>query len=584
MDQGSIPITYDRPLPDLQVTDVIEKIKAARKPSSQVPGDIEPVLYSKFPELLAVPLTDVFNSITRTLTWPSQWTVEYVTVIPKCLAPDSPNDCRNISCTNFCSKLYESFVLGWTREQVKVKPNQFGGEKRCGSTHFLVEALHEITSAMEDNRNACVLTSIDFSKAFNRLAHGPCLDMFAKKGASSQIISLLASFLTGRRMTVRIGSETSSLRHVNAGAPQGSVLGSFLFTVGIDDIEEGCVYPDAPFVDLPGEHRLQEEDFPASSTPQRVRTSVQDAPFSPIQAASRDLGFALLPRVMNVPPWIRKKKEATYVKRPPVDLKYIDDGLDIVTVNMKTVALCSEGDPPRPIKIIHPVESQAMLDHVVMRAADKGMLVNDAKTNLMCITAASSYSARAELMGRNGEKICDKKSMKTLGYILDSDCGQSSNVAAMRSKLRARTWALPTLKKCGYTQEELVKIYCTMMRPTVEYCSPAWGSMLTQEQVNCLEQQQVQALKHIYGVGISASKLRHRANIKTLASRRKEAALRFAKKAESNPRFQHWFTRRPPGTRGRRSNTNYRIYEEEQFRTDRFMNSPLNYLRRILNE
>ena len=192
-----------------------------------------------------------------------------------------------------------------------------------------------------------------------------------------------------------------------------------------------------------------------------------------------------------------EKKEATYVKRPPVDLKYIDDGLDIVTVNMKTVALCSEGDPPRPIKIIHPVESQAMLDHVVMRAADKGMIVNDVKTNLMCVTAASSYSARAELVGRDGEKISDKKSIKTLGYVLDSDCGQSSNVAAMRSKLRARTWALPTLKKCGFAEEELLKIYCTMMRPTVEYCSPAWGSMLTQEQVNCLEQQQVQALKHI---------------------------------------------------------------------------------------
>ena len=94
-----------------------------------------------------------------------------------------------------------------------------------------------------------------------------------------------------------------------------------------------------------------------------------------------------------------------------------------------------------------------------------------------------------------------------LGYHLDADCGQASHVAKIRSKLRARTWALASLKKCGYSEEDLVHIYCTMMRPVVEYCSPAWGSLLTEEQSDSLEKQQIQALKHVFGTQLSARKL-----------------------------------------------------------------------------
>ena len=60
--------------------------------------------------------------------------------------------------------------------------------------------------------------------------------------------------------------------------------------------------------------------------------------------------------------------------------------MNIATVNMKQVALCFEGDPPVATKKVHPVESQAMLDHITARAAEKGMVVNDKKTGpVMCV-------------------------------------------------------------------------------------------------------------------------------------------------------------------------------------------------------
>lgn len=154
----------------------------------------------------------------------------------------------------------------------------------------------------------------------------------------------------------------------------------------------------------------------------------------------------------------------------------------------------------------------------------------------------------------------------------------------MGRKIRAKTWALLSLKKCGFTEEDLLTVYKSMMRPIVEYCSPAWGSMLSQDQVEKLERHQTQALKHIYGIGLSAEKMRCRADLKTLQERREEAAVKFAKKAEKNPRFRHWFAERPAPTRGRRDSAAYRRLEEDRFRTERHMNSPLNYLRRLLNQ
>ena len=61
---------------------------------------------------------------------------------------------------------------------------------------------------------------------------------FARRGASTQVLHLLAAFLKDRTMSVRLEGIASEPRKVNAGAPQGSVLGCYLFNIGVDDLEE----------------------------------------------------------------------------------------------------------------------------------------------------------------------------------------------------------------------------------------------------------------------------------------------------------------------------------------------------------
>lgn len=96
-------------------------------------------------------------------------------MIPKISSLSEPSECRNISCTALLSKVYEGFVLKWAKESIKLNENQYGGMAGCSTSHLLINLVDEVTSTLEDRHAACVLTGVDYSKAFNRLAHGPCL-------------------------------------------------------------------------------------------------------------------------------------------------------------------------------------------------------------------------------------------------------------------------------------------------------------------------------------------------------------------------------------------------------------------------
>ena len=93
---------------------------------------------TKFADFLAIPLTDIYNTIVSTKLWPAVWKEEYVTVIPKKNCPTSINHLRNISCAKLASKIFETYVLDWLKKKVPLKWNQFGSIKGCGMDHLLI--------------------------------------------------------------------------------------------------------------------------------------------------------------------------------------------------------------------------------------------------------------------------------------------------------------------------------------------------------------------------------------------------------------------------------------------------------------
>ena len=310
--RDDIPLSYDQELPLLAPKDIEEEITKGKKPKSRVPGDLFVNVLTDNLSVLSSPICRIFNAIQMENKWPQPWLVEYVSVIPKNNIPESPADCRNLSCTNFLSKVFERIVLRWAQAQVLPGRNQYGGQKGCGTAHFLADIWDQITDHLEDQRAAAIVTAIDYSKAFNRLEHGSVLKAFRDAGASNQVLSLLASFLIGRQMTVRVGNHWSNKRTVNAGAPQGSVLGTYIFNVGTDTLEDG--YEDEEISDDESDNGLdllfmetQSEQTQSVSTPIRpaTRPPALSSPYQcsplPHRPSQSNQLVELLPRVVNPP-------------------------------------------------------------------------------------------------------------------------------------------------------------------------------------------------------------------------------------------------------------------------------------------
>ena len=117
--------------------------------------------------------------------------------------------------------------MGWIEQQTKLRTNQYGGVKGCGSEHLLVQLWPRVLENLKDPRAAALLTSIDYAKAFNRLDFAHCLRSLARKGMCRELINIIASFLTGREMVVKVDGEFSNPRKYWGGSHRALSLEYF---------------------------------------------------------------------------------------------------------------------------------------------------------------------------------------------------------------------------------------------------------------------------------------------------------------------------------------------------------------------
>ena len=91
--------------------------------------------------------------------------------------------------------------------------------------------------------------ALDISKAFDRVWHADLLHKLKSYGISGQIFSLISSFLSNRRLRVVLNGKSSQEYPVNAGVPQGSILGPTLFLLYINDLPDDVICDIAIYVD-----------------------------------------------------------------------------------------------------------------------------------------------------------------------------------------------------------------------------------------------------------------------------------------------------------------------------------------------
>ena len=91
--------------------------------------------------------------------------------------------------------------------------------------------------------------ALDISQAFDRVWHAGLRQKLTSYGISGQIIGLISSFLSNRRLQVVLDGKSSQEYPVNAGVPQGSILGPTLFLLYINDLPDNVICDIAIYAD-----------------------------------------------------------------------------------------------------------------------------------------------------------------------------------------------------------------------------------------------------------------------------------------------------------------------------------------------
>lgn len=220
-----------------EIQGIIKYLKDKKAPGID---EISNKTLKNLPEEVYEEIAEIGRGIMKTGHFPNHWKKAITIMIPKPGKPrNAPTSYRPISLLPAISKVIERAIHGRLKtitETKKIIPDhQFGFRTKHCCTYQLARLTEDIKSGMNLSKPTGAIF-LDIEKAFDRVWHQGLIYKMKKAHYPGKLINVIKSYLEERRFVIKIDTEKSDERKVQAGVPQGSILGPLLYNIYTADM------------------------------------------------------------------------------------------------------------------------------------------------------------------------------------------------------------------------------------------------------------------------------------------------------------------------------------------------------------
>lgn len=229
---------------------IIKRVYATTAPG---PDGLTNKIWKKIPSEMIHLLAQVFTECLKRGEFPNAWKRAILVLIPKGIETTDGPKARPICLIDEVGKSFERILVErintWIETRQKdgfytLSNNQFGFRKNKSTVDALIKVRKYIES-QTGKGNVVIAISLDIKNAFNSIPWKCIRKALYWKGCSRHLKRIIHSYLSDRHIEYINKSGRIQYLSVEAGVPQGSVIGPLLWNIAYDtvlyvDKEPGC--------------------------------------------------------------------------------------------------------------------------------------------------------------------------------------------------------------------------------------------------------------------------------------------------------------------------------------------------------